>query len=1464
MSKPGQYGLPGPSSAQVTGVHDERSYTITPQAQAGSSSSKPRRTRPVPSPLQESITARSASDASSPRSPGTPTGSAARTVHSQGRIPTTSTNANALLVDRVRGPNPGKKAPTSPTLEEFRSVVTRDALREAAAAQPPNSQLRNASAPLVGAVTPGSQVSPPASPTMNSSAFQPSHRAELASVDGRPIMGRNTSIDSTVSSNSAGHGHSQKPSTGSSYRVSQENAGPQDVATIIAAAGSPEAAVQKLLNEKNQAASHNAQLWRLVEKQRAMILGLNKDLEKTLKEKERYRKKLKDHLVQSQSAPTLTTQQVAEVDGRESSQSPVTASDGGRDVATAAMTAAELRGTSLDSRKVSDTSELASVGRGRSDTPQSATKPPSSSSSQSSSLRNSPNVAQTPTFASVQQATANFPSSPKSISSPKSKEGAIRKAPPAPLQLSPIPIANTMAASKIVDPSDSDYEEDPDSARAEQMLRGRRKTREEDDREREAVAMHELEQRSQSKKKSKSKSKATAAQPEPAEMPSSTTLATESAPDARPKQQQVFQATADPISILRQRAVSDGAGLVKSNTAPSLMSPGLPMTPGLPMSPRPGHKPLNSPMPRMPNTPMMPMSPKAGLANVAGLPLSPRAPRQPLPMVPQTPLTFASPHLARAEMYHQQAQAQQGSISEMLKPSPNPSPEHEQPPTLSGPIPKTPGEVYRGLVVEQYPDLLLPPNALPSIYIRTSSSRLKPSRQSYIAPKQADESPVLTLAVYERSDNRQLWRVEKTVASIVLLDAQIKSVCAFRDRLPDKTLFVGHAPAKIDARRVATDAYFEGMLDSLENDTAAKILCKFLSIDAYGAEAMDYFPASSDARPDTPIAKHRSQRAGYLTKRGKNFGGWKARYFVLDGPNLKYFEAPGGAHLGSIKLQNAQIGKQSASPTNATQEDEDNQFRHAFLILEPKKKDSNSLVRHVLCAESDEERDDWVDALLQYVDFKDEEEEVSSTKGTQFIRPDLSGARSPRLQKSMNDLQLPLKPIDRTHLAPKDLRVVNYHETIAGEAPIIGPSRKMGSSSPPREDGLSPASEPTPTSMHPNISAPTNLHVISNAGDWGMKPPPTPQTANKDRKKSMFDYIRGRSSSDTAPGLASPGLPPLDRTQAGGGRAVFGAPLSEAVEFARPIGVATELPAVVYRCIEYLTAQGAIAEEGIFRMSGSNTVVKALKDRFNSEGDVNLVAEDQYYDIHAVASLLKLYFRELPVSILTRELHLDFMQCMDYHSQEKVVALNMLVNKLPKPNRALLHALAMFLMSIVQNAEVNKMNVRNVGIVFSPTLNVPGPLISSFVEEQEIIFGPPIDDSDSPVSATEMVPQSFATDLRSPRKQMFSDLPTPAYNQTTFQPHGALHTGDVGMIPMQPNYPTYQMAPQGDGGFGSLNDALRAPTVYTTAANGTPTPRDVKTKRRESAMMMLSPLTPGGPQKKASMSRLRVGDGSSF
>lgn len=120
-------------------------------------------------------------------------------------------------------------------------------------------------------------------------------------------------------------------------------------------------------------------------------------------------------------------------------------------------------------------------------------------------------------------------------------------------------------------------------------------------------------------------------------------------------------------------------------------------------------------------------------------------------------------------------------------------------------------------------------------------------------------------------------------------------------------------------------------------------------------------------------------------------------------------------------------------------------------------------------------------------------------------------------------------------------------------------------------------------------------------------------------------------------------------------RAVFGVTLEESLDIVQ----IANLPAVVFRCIQYLEDKKADQEEGIYRLSGSSAVIKNLKDMFNqgsfsqtlawrianlvAEGDIDLLASDEYWDPHAIAGLLKSYLRELPASILTRELHLQFL-----------------------------------------------------------------------------------------------------------------------------------------------------------------------------------------------------------------------------
>lgn len=80
--------------------------------------------------------------------------------------------------------------------------------------------------------------------------------------------------------------------------------------------------------------------------------------------------------------------------------------------------------------------------------------------------------------------------------------------------------------------------------------------------------------------------------------------------------------------------------------------------------------------------------------------------------------------------------------------------------------------------------------------------------------------------------------------------------------------------------------------------------------------------------------------------------------------------------MGSITITGAQIGRQQRT-LDRRESDEDNEYRHAFLIIEARRGPGGSSSRHVLCAESDSERDSWVEELVRYVTGAYNEDQVA-------------------------------------------------------------------------------------------------------------------------------------------------------------------------------------------------------------------------------------------------------------------------------------------------------------------------------------------------------------------------------------------------------------------------------------------------------------------------------------------------------
>ena len=75
-------------------------------------------------------------------------------------------------------------------------------------------------------------------------------------------------------------------------------------------------------------------------------------------------------------------------------------------------------------------------------------------------------------------------------------------------------------------------------------------------------------------------------------------------------------------------------------------------------------------------------------------------------------------------------------------------------------------------------------------------------------------------------------------------------------------------------------------------------------------------------------------------------------------------------------------------------------------------------------------------------------------------------------------------------------------------------------------------------------------------------------------------------------------------------------------------------------CAEFIEKRGIVT--GIYRQSGLQKSIFNLRNAFDEEKFNELENETYLNDVHAVASLIKTYFRELPNPLLTYKLFHKF------------------------------------------------------------------------------------------------------------------------------------------------------------------------------------------------------------------------------
>uniref|UniRef100_A0A668AGU7 Rho-GAP domain-containing protein n=1 Tax=Myripristis murdjan TaxID=586833 RepID=A0A668AGU7_9TELE len=133
------------------------------------------------------------------------------------------------------------------------------------------------------------------------------------------------------------------------------------------------------------------------------------------------------------------------------------------------------------------------------------------------------------------------------------------------------------------------------------------------------------------------------------------------------------------------------------------------------------------------------------------------------------------------------------------------------------------------------------------------------------------------------------------------------------------------------------------------------------------------------------------------------------------------------------------------------------------------------------------------------------------------------------------------------------------------------------------------------------------------------------------------------------------------------------------------------VPLVLRHMVEFLDRNGNLHQRGLFRLSGSVVRTRQLRLRWDRGESVDL---EQDGDVSTVASLLKLFLRELPTPLVPE-------------LQRKKLANQSLRDhlcSLPNENLSILSYLIHFLSTVATHSQINHMPMENLATVFGPCI----------------------------------------------------------------------------------------------------------------------------------------------------------------
>ncbi|GJT17280.1 Rho GTPase-activating protein 3-like protein [Tanacetum coccineum] len=151
------------------------------------------------------------------------------------------------------------------------------------------------------------------------------------------------------------------------------------------------------------------------------------------------------------------------------------------------------------------------------------------------------------------------------------------------------------------------------------------------------------------------------------------------------------------------------------------------------------------------------------------------------------------------------------------------------------------------------------------------------------------------------------------------------------------------------------------------------------------------------------------------------------------------------------------------------------------------------------------------------------------------------------------------------------------------------------------------------------------------------------------------------------------------------------------------------VPTILLMMQNRLYSEGGLQAEGIFRITGENgqeeDVRKQLNRGFVPDG----------VDVHCLAGLIKAWFRELPTGVLDSLTPEHVIHC---NTEDECTQL---AKSLPPTEAALLDWAINLMADVVKHDHQNKMNARNIAMVFAPNMTQMADPLTALIHAVQIM-----------------------------------------------------------------------------------------------------------------------------------------------